>query len=52
LEIPVWLAKNVYVEKQIANTIEECQIMVKAQESAMANRQVGFQWQRSGFAIC
>jgi len=39
--------KNVYVEKPIANTIEECQIMVKAQERYGKIVQVG-QWQRSG----
>jgi predicted dehydrogenase len=39
--------KHVYVEKPIANTIEECQIMVKAQERYGKVVQVG-QWQRSG----
>ncbi|MFC5623214.1 Gfo/Idh/MocA family protein [Algoriphagus winogradskyi] len=39
--------KNVYVEKPIANTIEECQLMVKAQERYGKVVQVG-QWQRSG----
>ena len=39
--------KHVYVEKPIANTIEECQIMVKAQERYGKIVQVG-QWQRSG----
>ncbi|MEP1088323.1 MAG: Gfo/Idh/MocA family oxidoreductase, partial [Algoriphagus sp.] len=39
--------KNVYVEKPIANTIEECQLMVKAQERYGKIVQVG-QWQRSG----
>ena len=39
--------KHVYVEKPIANTIEECQIMVKAQQRYGKIVQVG-QWQRSG----
>ncbi len=39
--------KDVYVEKPIANTIEECQIMVAAQERYGKVVQVG-QWQRSG----
>ncbi|PRY90518.1 Gfo/Idh/MocA family protein [Mongoliibacter ruber] len=39
--------KHVYVEKPIANTIEECNLMVKAQERYGKMVQVG-QWQRSG----
>ncbi|WP_228851273.1 Gfo/Idh/MocA family protein [Aegicerativicinus sediminis] len=39
--------KHVYVEKPIANSIEECQLMVKAQERYGKVVQVG-QWQRSG----
>ncbi|MEY4135841.1 MAG: hypothetical protein RL386_2191, partial [Bacteroidota bacterium] len=39
--------KHVYVEKPIANTIEECNLMVKAQEKYGKMVQVG-QWQRSG----
>jgi predicted dehydrogenase len=39
--------KHVYVEKPIANTIEECQLMVKAQKRYGKLVQVG-QWQRSG----
>ena len=39
--------KHVYVEKPSANTIEECQIMVNAQERYGKVVQVG-QWQRSG----
>jgi len=39
--------KHVYVEKPIANSIEECQLMVKAQKRYGKLVQVG-QWQRSG----
>ncbi len=39
--------KHVYVEKPIANTIEECQLMVKAKQHYGKLVQVG-QWQRSG----
>ena len=39
--------KHVYVEKPIANTIEECNIMVKAASKSNVMVQVG-QWQRSG----
>lgn len=39
--------KAVYVEKPIANTIEECQIMVNAAKKYNSLVQVG-QWQRSG----
>jgi predicted dehydrogenase len=39
--------KHVYVEKPIANSIEECRIMVKAQERTGKVVQAG-QWQRSG----
>ena len=39
--------KQVYVEKPIANTIEECQIMLTAAEKYNTVVQVG-QWQRSG----
>lgn len=39
--------KHVYVEKPIANTIEECNLMVKAQHRYGKMVQVG-QWQRSG----
>jgi len=39
--------KQVYVEKPIANTIEECQIMLQAAEKYNTIVQVG-QWQRSG----
>ena len=39
--------KAVYVEKPIANTIEECQIMVNASKKYRSIVQVG-QWQRSG----
>jgi len=39
--------KHVYVEKPLANTIEECNLMVKAQERYGKLVQVG-QWQRSG----
>ena len=39
--------KDVYVEKPLANSIEECQRMVAAQETHGSVVQVG-QWQRSG----
>jgi len=39
--------KQVYVEKPISNTIEECQIMLGAAEKYNSIVQVG-QWQRSG----
>jgi predicted dehydrogenase len=39
--------KSVYVEKPVANTIEECGIMVDAAREAGAIAQTG-QWQRSG----
>ena len=39
--------KHVYVEKPIANTIEECQIMERATKRSGKMVQVG-QWQRSG----
>ncbi|MBT1700603.1 Gfo/Idh/MocA family oxidoreductase [Fulvivirgaceae bacterium PWU4] len=39
--------KHVYVEKPIANSIEECNIMVAAQEKTGKVVQAG-QWQRSG----
>jgi predicted dehydrogenase len=39
--------KHVYVEKPLANTIQECELMVKAQERYGKLVQVG-QWQRSG----
>lgn len=39
--------KHVYVEKPIANTIEECNLMVKAKQRYGKIVQVG-QWQRSG----
>jgi predicted dehydrogenase len=39
--------KHVYVEKPIANTIEECNLMVKAAEKTGKVVQAG-QWQRSG----
>ncbi len=39
--------KHVYVEKPIANTIEECKLMVEAQKRYGKMVQVG-QWQRSG----
>ena len=39
--------KHVYVEKPLANTIEECNVMVKAQDRYGKLVQVG-QWQRSG----
>lgn len=39
--------KHVYVEKPIANSIEECRIMVEAQEKTGKVVQAG-QWQRSG----
>ena len=40
--------KHVYVEKPIANTIEECNIMTAAADRTGKLVQVG-QWQRSGF---
>lgn len=43
----VQAGKHVYVEKPIANTIEECRLMVAAQEKTGKVVQVG-QWQRSG----
>jgi len=39
--------KHAYVEKPLANSIEECNVMVKAQERYAKLVQVG-QWQRSG----
>lgn len=39
--------KHVYVEKPVANTIEECNLMVKAAEKTGKVVQAG-QWQRSG----
>jgi predicted dehydrogenase len=39
--------KHAYVEKPLANTIEECKLMVKATEKYGKMVQVG-QWQRSG----
>jgi len=39
--------KSVYVEKPLANSIEECNVMVKAARKHKAVVQVG-QWQRSG----
>jgi predicted dehydrogenase len=39
--------RHVYVEKPIANTIEECNLMVKAKQRYGKMVQVG-QWQRSG----
>lgn len=39
--------KQIYVEKPIANTIEECQIMLQAAKKYNSVVQVG-QWQRSG----
>ena len=39
--------KHVYVEKPVANTIEECNLMVKAAEKTGKIVQAG-QWQRSG----
>ncbi len=43
----VLAGKHVYVEKPIANTIEECRLMVSAAEKTGKVVQVG-QWQRSG----
>ena len=43
----VQAGKHVYVEKPIANTIEECNIMLDAAEKTGKVVQVG-QWQRSG----
>lgn len=43
----VMAGKHVYVEKPIANTIEECNLMVDAQRKTGKVVQVG-QWQRSG----
>ncbi len=43
----VQAGKHVYVEKPIANTIEECRIMVDAASKSGKVVQVG-QWQRSG----
>jgi len=43
----VQAGKDVYVEKPIANTIQECQLMMQAQDSTGRVVQVG-QWQRSG----
>ena len=43
----VQAGKHVYVEKPIANTIEECRLMVKAAAKSGKVVQVG-QWQRSG----
>lgn len=43
----VQAGKHVYVEKPIANTIEECRLMVDAQAKTGKVVQVG-QWQRSG----
>jgi predicted dehydrogenase len=43
----VHAGKHVYVEKPIANSIEECRIMVAAQEKTGKIVQAG-QWQRSG----
>jgi predicted dehydrogenase len=40
-------AKHVYVEKPIANTIQECRIMMEAAKKSGKVVQVG-QWQRSG----
>jgi len=39
--------KDVYIEKPIANTIQECQLMMEAQQATGRVVQVG-QWQRSG----
>jgi len=43
----VQAGKHVYVEKPIANTIEECRLMVEAARNSGKIVQVG-QWQRSG----
>ncbi len=43
----VQAGKHVYVEKPVANTIEECNLMVKAAEKTGKIVQAG-QWQRSG----
>ena len=43
----VQAGKDVYVEKPIANTIQECQLMMQAQNQTGRVVQVG-QWQRSG----
>ena len=43
----VQAGKHVYVEKPIANSIEECRLMVKAAATSGKVVQVG-QWQRSG----
>lgn len=43
----VQAGKHVYVEKPIANTVEECKLMLSAAEKTKKIVQVG-QWQRSG----